>query len=103
MVSFKIIQGCKKNDRLCQKQLYQACAPYIFTIVKSYISDQNFVKDVMQESFTSIFTSINKFDDTFGTFKSWISRISTYRCIDFLKQTQWLYLRLQNENLWLSQ
>jgi RNA polymerase sigma-70 factor (ECF subfamily) len=85
MVSPKIIQGCRKNDRQCQKQLYQQCAPYVYSIVKSYIKDQGFIKDVMQESFTSIFTSIHKYDDTLGTFKSWISRISTYRSVDFLK------------------
>lgn len=85
MISSKTIQGCIKNDRLCQKQLYQDCAPYVYAIVKSYVVDEGYIKDVMQDAFASIFSSIHNYDQNKGSFKSWVSRIVTFRAIDFLK------------------
>lgn len=85
MVSSRIINLCIKNDRVAQGELYTSCAPYIYTIVKSYISDDEFVKDIMQESFASIFTSVKRFDSSKGHFKAWIAQITIRKCLDFLK------------------
>jgi len=86
MVSSKIIKGCIKNDRKCQKDLYATCAPYVYTIAKSYIRDEQYVRDALQESFSSIYGSLKNFDEAKGSLKSWIAKITTYRCIDFLKK-----------------
>lgn len=40
----------------------------------------------MQDAFVSIYESIQNFDESKGTFKSWIAKIATYRSIDFLKK-----------------
>lgn len=84
-VSISVINQCKRNNRIAQGNLYNSCAPYIYTIVKSYIKDDGFIKDVMQESFASIFQSINRYEPSKGSFKSWIAQITVRKCIDYLK------------------
>lgn len=87
MISQSIINKCLNNDRAGQAALYKSCAPYIYTVVKSYINDEAFIKDVMQEAFAAIFKSMNSFDSKRGNFKSWIAQITIRRCIDHLKYT----------------
>lgn len=85
MVSNLIINKCKNKVRAAQSELYSSCAPYVYTVVKSYIQDEAFIKDLMQESFASIFNSINSFDSSIGNFKPWIAQITIRKCIDHLK------------------
>lgn len=85
MVSQLLIENCIKNERASQGKLYSACAPYVYTIVKSYVNDDSYVKDVMQDAFAAIFKSIKNFKQERGNFKSWIAQITIRKCIDHLK------------------
>lgn len=91
MVSTEIIENCKRNEQQAFKLCYEACAPYVYTIVKNYISESE-RRDAMQEVFAQIFSSINSFDSTKGLFKSWISKISVYQCIAILRKRKKLNL-----------
>lgn len=85
MVSNSIIAKCKKQVRTAQSELYRSCAPYVYTVVKSYVQDEAYIKDIMQDSFASIFKSIDRFDSAKGEFKSWAAQITIRKCIDHLK------------------
>ncbi|MFK7935993.1 MAG: RNA polymerase sigma factor [Saprospiraceae bacterium] len=85
------------NQRAAQRQLYEACAPYVFTIVKNYIRDEHFRKDAMQEAFAHIFTSLKNYDANKGNFKNWIARITVNRCAVLLKRTINFNLRPEEE------
>jgi len=85
MVPTLLIEKCKKKDRSGQGELYSTCAPYVFTIVRSYLKDDSFIKDIMQEAFAAIFKSIDKYDPKLGNFKSWIAQITVRKCIDHLR------------------
>ena len=97
MIDKKIIKACIKGDRVAHKQLYQSCAPYIYTVVRSYVKDEVFIKDVMQDAFASIFLSIHQYDASKGSFKSWVAKISTYRSIDFLRKHQRIEINYELE------
>lgn len=88
MVSQQIIKQCIGNDRQAQASLYNTCAPYVYTVVKSYISDEDYIKDTMQESFAGVFKSLDKYDEQRGKFKSWIAQITIRKCIDHLKSNK---------------
>lgn len=54
-----------------------------------YIPDCDKARDVLQDSFVKILTSIGRFDYRGeGSLKSWISRIVANRAIDYIKQHQ---------------
>ncbi len=86
MVNTLIIQACKRKEHNAFKQCYEACAPYVYTIVRNYIYNEDDRKDAMQEAFAHIFASIQRFDEKKGKFKSWISQITINQCINQLKQ-----------------
>ncbi|NNF22162.1 MAG: RNA polymerase subunit sigma-70, partial [Saprospiraceae bacterium] len=51
MVSPEIILACLRNEQKAQKALYEASAPYVYTIVRHYIQGEHDRKDAMQEIF----------------------------------------------------
>jgi len=46
----------------------------------------------MQEVYANIFNSLDKYDDSKGSFKNWIARITVNQCITFLRKSKKLSL-----------
>lgn len=86
MISSKVISACLVNDRKAHKDLYELCAPYVYSVVKNYVFEHNLRKDAMQETFVQIFLSLKNYDENKGNFKSWIAKIAVYKSIDVLKK-----------------
>lgn len=86
LVEQDLLLKCQKGDQSAYSTLYKTCAPYVFTIVKNYFSEDHDRKDVLQEIFAHIFTSLENFDQNKGSFKSWISRIAVHQCINVLRK-----------------
>ena len=92
MVDSHIISACRSGDQLSYKKVYETCAPYVYTIVKNYFFTLDDRKDVLQEVFAEVFTSIHRFDTTKGSFKSWIGRLAVNQCINFLRKQQKIHI-----------
>ncbi len=86
MLELDIINGCKRKDEKAYRQCYEACAPYVYSIIKNYISDDDYRRDAMQEVFSQIFLSIDRYDSSLGKFKSWIAQITIYQCVTLLRK-----------------
>jgi len=91
LVSIEIINKCKRNEQQAFKLCYKACAPYVYAIVKNYISEGE-RKDAMQEVFAQVFSSINSYNPDRGQFKSWLGQVTVYQCIGILRKREKLNL-----------
>ncbi|MEM8524597.1 MAG: sigma-70 family RNA polymerase sigma factor [Bacteroidota bacterium] len=80
-----IIARCKQKDEAAYKVIYQTCAPYVYAIIKNYLSEQEERKDMLQEVFAQIFLSIHRFDAKKGNFKPWVAKITANRCAVHLR------------------
>lgn len=79
--------------------IYQSYAPYLYAIVKNYFQDQEERKDVLQEVFAQIFTSIHRYDANKGAFKSWISKITVNQCAVHLRKRSKLHIVFSMEEV----
>lgn len=92
MLTHTQIQSCIRREQKALEHCYESCAPYLYTIIKSYIYDEENRKDLLQESFAAIFSSLNSFDSTKGKFKPWIAKITVNQCIKQLRKQKKLNL-----------
>lgn len=99
MISKETIIQCIHKERKAHKLCYETCAPYVYTIIKSYISDTDLRKDAMQEIFANIFNSMQSFDSNKGKFKTWIAQISINQCIAILRRRNKLKLFVPLEGI----
>lgn len=86
MVGSDIINRCIKQDQQGYRLLYEACIPYVYSIVRSYVNDDFYQKDIIQETYAKVFKSLDQFDATQGEFKYWLRKITVNFCLMHLRK-----------------
>ncbi|MDY0199048.1 MAG: sigma-70 family RNA polymerase sigma factor [Tenuifilaceae bacterium] len=80
-----LLKGCLDNDRRLQKQLYQKFFKGMFQICLSYSGDRSEAKDILQDAFIKVFTSLESFNPN-NSLEGWIRRIVTNTAIDYFRK-----------------
>lgn len=78
MIDEKLIADCQRNDRSAQRRLYDLMLPYLAAVSRRYLSNLSDVDDALQESFIAIFKSIQKYEPTRASFRTWAVRITIH-------------------------
>jgi RNA polymerase sigma factor (sigma-70 family) len=79
-----LIQGCRKNDRAAQQQLYRAFQAWAYVICLRYTNDQFAAQECVQDGFFKVFTKINRYGGE-QSFESWFKKILINTCIDLYR------------------
>ena len=83
------MEAIRSGERAALHRLYDRYSDYAMAIGLRYIPERDEVRDVLQDSFVRIFTSISQFNyHGEGSLKSWVSRIVSNRSVDYLREHQ---------------
>ena len=86
-----IIKQCQQQKPKAQHMLYQKYYGYAMAIALRYAPSHEIAKDILNDGFLKIFTSIQQFDLQ-KPFKPWLSQIIVYTAISrFRKEKKHLY------------
>jgi RNA polymerase sigma-70 factor (ECF subfamily) len=92
------IQGCKRRDRLVQKQLYEKYSARYFGVCKRYLKNIELAEDVLVKGFLKIFDHIDSFEGK-GNFEGWMQRIMVNECLMELRKKQDFTIYLETSNI----
>ena len=86
-----MLNGCRKNDRNSQKELYYLLRGFAMKICYRYTNLQEESEEIMNEGFVKLFKNVNQFDetrqeDTLLALKGWFKRILVNTCIDHYRK-----------------
>ncbi len=82
----EIVSRIVKGDISAKKYLYCQYAGYLTGVCSKYITTAEDVKDILQESFLKIFSSIDTFEYRgAGSLKGWMTRIVVNESLKLLK------------------
>lgn len=70
----EIIEGCLRNDRKMQKELYDRYASKLYALCLRYAHDRAEADDILQEGFVKIFFKIHQFSRQ-HSFEGWLKRV----------------------------
>lgn len=70
-----IIQGCIRQERKAQHQLFQQYARWGLTICRRYVNNEEKAQEACNDGFLRIFKKIETYDATKGEFKAWMARV----------------------------
>ena len=76
-----IIEACKQGDRGAFHLLFEAYKDKVYSIALHYSNDEAMARDVMQQVFLKLFTTISQFRKD-SEFTTWLYRIVANACID---------------------
>jgi RNA polymerase sigma factor (sigma-70 family) len=81
-----ILNGCRINQRLAQKELYRRYYRYVMSIAMRYTSCYDNAVEMANDAFLKIYMSLKNFepryDNTIISFTAWLKKIVIYTCID---------------------
>jgi RNA polymerase sigma factor (sigma-70 family) len=69
-----LVEGCLKNDRFLQAQLYKQLAPKMFVVCLRYSSTREDAEEILQEGFIRVFNCIQQYNNA-GAFEGWVRKI----------------------------
>ena len=82
----QLLAKLREGDAAATAQLYRLHVRYLTAVCSRYVVNDEDVKDVLQEAFIKIFSSIHRFQPKGeGALRSWMSRIVANEAIDLLK------------------
>jgi len=76
----QIIEGCARNERKAQQELYSRYSHFLLGVCLRYASDKAEAEDILQESFLKIFFNIKDYSGT-GSFIGWLRKIAVNTAI----------------------
>ena len=83
----QLLDAIRGGDSQAMRRLYDRFSGYAMAISLRYISGRDDVRDVMQDSFVSILTSIGDFEYRGeGSLKAWVTKIVTNRALDWINE-----------------
>lgn len=80
----RVIEACRTNDRLAQRELYQHFYGYGMSIAFRYVSDREDAVEILNTAFVKVFRNIDSYDLD-KPLKPWLRRILVNTAIDHLR------------------
>lgn len=81
----KLIDGCRENDRISQRKLYEQFAGRMLAVAQRYTQSRFHAEDILQDAFVKVFLQFNTFRED-CPLEAWIRRIVVNTAISFLRK-----------------
>ena len=84
----EIIEGCKRRETLYQEKLYRHFYPALYTLCKTFFSDEHDIITALNNGMLRMFAQIDKYDATKGSFYSWLHAVVRNTALTFLRDSK---------------
>ena len=82
----QLINGCRKGDRLAQKELYERYSRKMMGVCLRYVNDRETARDLLQDGFVKVFTSMDSYSGI-GSFEGWMRKIFVNCALEYLRKS----------------
>jgi len=82
----QLLRKARNGDNAALERLYSQYVRYLTAMCSRYLNNDEDIKDVLQESFIKIFSSLDDFEFRGrGSLKAWMGRITLNETLKFIK------------------
>jgi RNA polymerase sigma-70 factor (ECF subfamily) len=81
-----IISQARNGNPRAQQKLYSTYKGLWYSICLRYMNERDDALDSLQNGMVKIYSNLNQFDDTKGSFKSWSAKIMVNECIMYQRK-----------------
>lgn len=93
----QLIEGCLKEDRRFQKELYERYASSLYAVCFRYCKNREEAQDVLHEGFIKAIKNLHKFEGK-GSFEGWLRRIMVNTSLELFRKNKHLSVVEDIEN-----
>jgi RNA polymerase sigma-70 factor (ECF subfamily) len=80
-----LIERCLKGDEKAFEELLRKYRSSVFSICLRMVRNSTTAEDIAQEVFIKVFSALNRYDPAYP-FSSWLNRITSNLCIDYIRR-----------------
>lgn len=96
----QVIERARNGDRKAVKQIYDRFSSYLTATCARFITNENDLRDVLQDGFVKIFTSLDQFVYRGeGSLKAWARQIMVNQCLKLMRSKRRSVPIMYEENL----
>jgi len=99
MIDNKIIEACKNKDQGAFKLLYNSTLPYMIFICRRYMIPEKHLEDLLQEIYSEVFVSLEKYQLELGPFKPWFRKVGIYTILKSLRKNKIKFSELEHATI----
>ena len=81
-----VIQGCLKNDRRAQEELYKRFYPAMMSLCLRYVRSREDAIEVLNDAFLKIFKQMGRYDTARAALYTWMRTIVINTALDSLRK-----------------
>ena len=86
-MSKELVERIRNHDQRAMRELYQQCVSRLSSVCRRYVSSEDEAKDVLQNSFVRIFTTLPTFEyRDEPSFQAWMRRIVINEALYLLRR-----------------
>lgn len=93
----QLIAGCKSENRLAQRELYEKYTRRMLAVCLRYVNDMETARDLLQDGFVRVFTNIHSYTGS-GSFEGWLRKIFVNGALEYLRKSDVLRESTDLEN-----
>lgn len=101
MTDKELIEGCKREDRLCQRELWNRYSKKLFALCQRYCNNTEEAEDALMESFVKIYDNLSKFRGD-SSLETWMRRVTVNQCINKIRARKHLMDSITEEEYHLG-
>lgn len=77
------IKACQQKDQRAQREVYRYLLPYLKPVAYRYLRNNQFIQDVLQESFVKIFLKFDTYNLEQSALITWATKIVIHTSINY--------------------
>lgn len=82
-----LVEQARKGDRTAMRQIYDCYSRYLTATCSRFLPDEGDLRDVLQDSFVKIFSSLDRFEYRGeGSLKAWMRQISVNEALKLIRK-----------------
>ena len=97
MTDAELLDGLRRQDRLCQRRLYERYSSLFFSVCLRYLKRSDDAEDAMVAGFFKVMTKIGSYTGQ-GNFEGWMRRIMVNECLMRLRKLKSLGITVELED-----
>lgn len=93
-----ILRGCKKGDKVAQRQFYELFKKLVFGVVMRYAKDVPEAEDIMQDAFVKLYRDLYQYQPT-SALGAWVRRVAVNTALMHVRKKRMLFSDVELHNL----
>jgi RNA polymerase sigma factor (sigma-70 family) len=94
---FELVQNALEGDEKAFTRLLSRYRDAIYFMLLKMVNNRNDAEDLTLEAFGKAFKNLHQYSPTYA-FSTWLFKIASNNCIDFLRRRKGSYVAIENED-----